>query len=170
MPITMQHSQECLSLAYIYALAGMAGVNISIDRVYDYGVDGTLLPVTGGARRVETGFKLDFQLKSTTRWQHDGEHVVYDLEAKTYNDLVGRDPAAVRCILILLCLPAEQAEWLGASETELLLRRCCYWTAIVGGPTENVATKTIRIPRTSLLTAESVHAALAAERARRLEV
>jgi hypothetical protein len=39
-------------------------------------------------RRVESGFSLSFQLKASTKWQLDSTYVIYDLEAKTYNDLI----------------------------------------------------------------------------------
>jgi hypothetical protein len=105
--ITRQHTQETLCQAYVLALAGKAGVNLSLDRIYDYGVDGTFRPVKIlGSRRVESGFNLDFQLKSTVNWAFNVNqtHVVYDLEAKTYNDLACREVEGDGCVLILLCL------------------------------------------------------------------
>ena len=169
--ITIQHTQESLSLAYLHALSGKAGVNLRVDRVYDYGVDGSLLPVViRGNRRVESGFHLDFQFKSSVNWQHDGPDVVYDLEAKTYNDLVTRDPAAVRCVLLLLCLPADNVLWLESSENQMILRHCCYWSILEGEETPNTGTKRIRIPRANLLTIEEVQKMLTDERRRRLEL
>jgi hypothetical protein len=145
------------------------GVNLNVGRVFDYGFDGTLLHVlVRGNRRVESGFHVDIQMKATTVWEHDGDLVVYDLEAKTYNDLVTRDPAAVGCVLILLCMPKSDGEWLAGTETEMVLRHCCYWARLEGEPTYNAETKRIRIPRTNLLTADSIHAILEGERMRRL--
>jgi hypothetical protein len=81
--ITQQHTQECLSFAYVQAVAGMAGVNLSAQRTHDYGVDGSfravvILPY----RRVESGVSVDFQMKATTNWEYDGTDIAYDLEAK----------------------------------------------------------------------------------------
>lgn len=167
--LTRQHTQECLSLAFVHALAGRAGVNVSVDRVFDYGVDGAFHPVTiRNNRRVESGFNVDFQLKSTVNWSIDGDHVVYDLEAKTFNDLVTRAPEADRCILILLCLPRDEAQWLAGSEAELILRHCCYWAILEGAETDREQTQRIRIPRANLLTVEAVAGILEQERARRL--
>lgn len=54
MSLTLQHMQECLSLPFVNALAGSAGVNLANVRTHDYGVDGTFLPVVvRGKRRVE---------------------------------------------------------------------------------------------------------------------
>ncbi|CAO3358124.1 DUF4365 domain-containing protein [Azospirillum melinis] len=167
--ITKQHTQECLSRAFIHAVAGRAGVNFNMDSAFDYGIDGQFRRVgKRGTRRVDSGLVLDFQLKATTDWEHDGEFVVYDLEAKTYNDLVGREPAEIGAVLILLCLPKDEAEWLVFQEDRLELRRCCYWERLAGEPTDNIETKRIRIPRTNLLTVESLNDILDHERSRRL--
>jgi Domain of unknown function (DUF4365) len=112
--LTEPHIIESLSRAYIRAIAGKAGLNLSI-REYDYGVDGNFDEVIiRKNRRVESGFSLSFQLKASTQWQRDDTSVTYDLEAKTYNDLVIRRSLkmAVPCILLLLTLPPDSSEWL----------------------------------------------------------
>ena len=148
--ITSNHTQECLSLAFVHALTGVAGVNLQLWRRHDYGIDGTFRPVSAGPRHIENGFPVDFQLKSTINWSVDGDYVVYDIEAQTYNDLVMRDPAGVPCLLILLCLPNGTEDWLAGSESEMVLKNCCYWEQLTGGATENTSKKRIRIPRKNL--------------------
>lgn len=165
--LTEAHTQECLSLAYVHAVTGRAGVNLFVGGRHDYGVDGTFKPVVNvNGRRVESGHPVDFQLKASINWRHDGDAVVYDLEAKTYNDMVGRLPTAIPLILLLLCLPKDGEIWLEGTESELVLRHCCYWMKISGDSTDNSATKRIRIPRSNVLTPEAVLTILAMERAR----
>jgi hypothetical protein len=54
--LTEPHILESLSRAYIRAVAGKAGLNLSI-REYDYGVDGNFDEITiPNNRRVESGF------------------------------------------------------------------------------------------------------------------
>jgi hypothetical protein len=78
--ITLQHREECLSLAYVHALAGNAGVSLSAQRVHDYGIDGTFRSIKiVGTRRVESGYSVDFQMKATINWEHQGTDVAYDL-------------------------------------------------------------------------------------------
>ena len=152
--MTLQHIEEGLSRAYVAAVAARAGVNISI-AMQDYGVDGTFGRIQRKAHRwFETGVKLDYQLKASKNWRIEGEEIVYDLEAKTYNDLARRsnENNPVPLILILLCLPTEMAAWLEVSEEQLLLRRCCYWARVVGSPTNNRRAVAVRIPRNQLLT------------------
>lgn len=108
-------------------------------------------------RWVESGFSLSFQLKASTLWQRDDNTVIYDLEAKTYNDLVLRRNfrMAVPCILILFALPPDPAQWLIYNEEEMRLRGSCYWDYLSGAPTENRQSVRIRIPRQQRLTSES---------------
>ena len=156
--LTEQHTAEALSRAYVQAVAGKAGVNLSFP-LHDYGIDGAFRPIhIVGGRRVESGFSLDFQLKASKNWTINENHVVYDLEAKTYNDLVLRRSSGtvVPCILILLCLPEDPQEWLDLNEERLLLRKCCYWEHLKGDPTENTQTVRIRIPAVQLLSPESL--------------
>jgi len=104
--ITLQHVKERLSIAFIHALTGGAGISIEGHRPHDYGVDFTLRQVVKrGDRYVESGIALDLQLKATTAWHHEGESVIYDLESKNFNDIVTRDPAAIP-LVIGLFLPS----------------------------------------------------------------
>ncbi|MBD2778016.1 DUF4365 domain-containing protein [Iningainema tapete] len=156
--LTEPHILESLSRSYIRAIAGIAGLNLSI-REYDYGVDGNFDEITiRNNRRVESGFSLSFQLKASTQWQRDDNIVIYDLEAKTYNDLVlrGNFRMAVPCILILFALPSDSSQWLIYNEDEMRLRGSCYWEYLSGKPTDNRQSVRIRIPRAQRLTPESL--------------
>ncbi len=146
--LTDQHIAESLSRAYVRAIAGRAGLNLAT-REYDYGVDGSFDEVVvRQSRRVESGFSLSFQLKASTQWQLKDRQVVYDLEVKTYNDLILRRSmrAATPCILILLALPPDPKQWLICEETELRLQGTCYWEYLSGIPSENRTSVRIRIP------------------------
>jgi hypothetical protein len=170
LPITVQHTQESLCLAHIYALAGMAGVNFGLRSIFDYGVDGQFSPIVvrQDGRRASSGYPLDFQAKATTDWELRGDTIVYDLEAKTYDDMVSRQTSETTLVLILLCLPRTQAEWHETTGSATTLRHCCYWQILQGEPCGNASTKRIFIPVANMLTADAVRALLAAERERRL--
>ncbi len=158
--ITTQHIEEDLSRAYVQAIAARAGINLSLrERSHDYGIDGTFHQVSyrdGG--REESGFSLDFQLKASINAAVNEQHVIYDLDAKTFNSLVERAARKHTCpaILILLVLPQDSADWLALSEEQLVLKRCCYWTTITGALTSNAASKSIRISRSHQLTPEKL--------------
>jgi len=94
-------------------------------------------------RRVDAGFQLDLQLKSTTRATVDEAQVVYDLEVRGYESLRDLRPQCPR-ILVLLVLPADEAQWLSQSHDELILRHCAYWLPLQGFPPTQ-ATRSVRV-------------------------
>ena len=164
--ITREHTQEMLSQAYVHALAGVAGLNLAIRTSYDYGIDGAFhrVRIVGGTR-VPSAFPVEYQMKATTDWRHDGEFVVYDLTARAHRFLTDREPRQAMAILILLCLPVDEAHWLDGREAHLRLQNCCYWTRLNGPPTANVSSVRIRIPRANVLTPETLKGIMALARA-----
>jgi Domain of unknown function (DUF4365) len=141
--------QELLSVAHIQAVAARSGVSISnFDK--DFGIDGTFRQIaTIGNRRFTSGYALDFQLKASTNYILEPEHIVYDLEVKTYNDLVQRRPSsdATPCILILKALPSDSEQWLTTAEAGLFLGGACYWEYLQGELSQNRQSVRIRIPK-----------------------
>lgn len=152
--ITEQHQEEGLSRAYVHAVAAHAGFKYEPKGPPDYGVDATIHHVAErNGRHVESGHSLDIQLKATTNWIDSDEAVLYDLEAKTYNDLVERfaEEHGTPMVLVVLCLPKDRDEWLHVSSDQLELRRCCYWCQLSGSPTANTTTKRISLPKENVL-------------------
>lgn len=161
--ITKQHAMERLSRAYVQAVASRAGYNVRTDEL-DYGVDGTFKEVgVVGTRHFDSGYALDFQLKATCDWTLEDAAVVYDLEAKTYNDFIRRNgnEGSTPFVLMVLCLPQEPRDWCDFTEEQLLLKKCTYWFRPEGDPTNNTQTIRIRIPRDQLATPEAIQALLA---------
>ena len=167
--ITIQHTQEKLCFAHIYALSGIAGLNHTTN-VNDYGVDGqfTEIKLRPNGGKTNSGYPLDFQAKASSNWEIKDDQIVYDLEAKTYDDMVTREVSATTLMLILLCLPKTSADWHTMTEDATTLRRCCYWhIEPPGPPCGNAVTKRILIPTTQLLTPDTLLQLLVAERRRR---
>jgi len=151
--ITRQHQQEQLSRAYVNAVTARSG-HIFDSTNLDYGVDGSLRHVKiRDGRHLPSGHAIDVQIKATTTWTERDGKIIYDLEAKTYNDLVERfnTPHATQLILVVLCLPENEEDWLAISHEQLTLKRSCYWCCLSGTPTENEKTKRIEIPKDNLL-------------------
>jgi hypothetical protein len=147
----------------------MAVINYGFGQTYDYGVDGQFYPVVQrpNGRRVVSGHPLDFQAKATINWKLTDGHIVYDLEAKTYDDIVSRDPSETTLLLILLCLPKAQDEWHEMTDSATTIRHCCYWEILTGAPCGKTSSQRIFIPSTNVLTPTTLKALLAAERERR---
>ncbi|NJL84454.1 MAG: DUF4365 domain-containing protein [Chloroflexaceae bacterium] len=153
-----QHTEEEISRVHIQVIAAQAGVNIDYPN-RDYGIDGTFQPIAVLDKRyVAAGYPLDFLLKASTQSNARSEVIVYDLEVKTYNDLVQRRlrTGATPCILVLKVLPLDQHQWLETSEEGLLIRCACYWEYLEGKPSANLKTVRIAIPRTQQLTPASL--------------
>lgn len=164
--LTRNHRQEVMSRAYVQAIAGRCGLTCSL-RDFDYGIDLTLHDIRRrGNRRIESGFKLDIQAKSTTTPSRTATEVVYDLDVKNYEDL--RDPN-VGCprILVLLVLPEDETQWTDQTEDHLLLRHAAYWLSLRGlAPTTNQKTVRVLLPRANLFTVPALETLMAKVRRR----
>jgi hypothetical protein len=151
--MTQNDIEEALSRAYVFAVAGRAGVNIS-GSVKDYGTDGTFKRVIiFEGNLMENGFPLDFQLKASIDCKIEPNFVVYDMKADAYQKLAyRRNNGSTPQILILLALPPDAEQWMGHSEDALLIRQCCYWYLVDKDFTENTSSVRIRIPRSQQFT------------------
>lgn len=154
MPIT--DKKEALGQAYVRAIVAKAGYNIAHSEK-DFGLDGTIKDVTPkNGRYHETGFTIEYQLKSSCNVTFENEELVYDLESKNYNDLAEWDGNCPG-ILILFVLPEKEDEWISFGNDGLLIRRCAWWYCPKGQPaTDNTSTKRIRIPKTQVFSPETL--------------
>lgn len=140
------------------AVVGRSRHKLNWNSEFDYGVDGYVRIIEKrGTRHYESGNGFDFQSKTTTKWTLEGAEIVYDLEADAYNDLVSRaGTGALPFLLVLLCIPKDEAVWLDVSADRLILQKCAYWLQLDGVLTSNEATKRVRIPTANVFTPQSV--------------
>ena len=148
--LTRNHRQEALSRAYVQAVAACCGMSSSTP-LPDYGIDLSLHDILlVGGRRVESGCKLDIQAKCTTRAGLQGDYVRHDLEVSSYNALRLVTAGCPR-ILVVLVLPAKEADWFSQTEEELVVRHCAYWLSLRGrGPTTNRKSVRVLLPRANV--------------------
>jgi len=152
--LTEQHIKEQLSMAYAKAISAYAGIMCSKPEM-DYGIDGKFNEVEYDAtnkRYAETGFGIDFQIKSTVNANTKKGFVIYDLEVKNYRDLIKTNIGAPR-ILIVYALPKDKTNWITHLSDGTILRKCAWWCSLKGLP--NVMNKErvrIKIPDKQLLT------------------
>lgn len=127
------------SLAWIEAVAAVAGYHLSEPSVDEDSIDGTLVGREGRRPR------LEFQAKATAASALADEHLLFDLPVKNYNDL--RLETLVPRVLIVVHVPQAESEWLQQSQAGLLLRHCGYWLSLLGMPeTANQGTVRVRLP------------------------
>lgn len=151
--ISLQHTEELLSRAFVTAIAAKAGLNATVNgSSLDYGTDGIFKRVNVvGSQREETGFGIEFQAKATKNWRtlNSPDIIAYDMPSDAYNKLCRRcADGGIPIYLILLCLPPNADAWLELSHDELVLRHCCYWHRIVGPETQNQYSQVVTISRT----------------------
>lgn len=156
MAITVQHQKESLGQAYVRAIVAKAGYNISVSE-HDYGVDGLIKDVVNrGERYFETGFGINFQLKSSVNVTFEDDFLVYDLESKNYNDLV-YETEMLPNILILFAMPREESQWLTFNRDQLSIRNCAWWCSFAGlEQTKNDVKKRVRIPIDQVFSPDSL--------------
>lgn len=151
--MTLEHIKEQLSNRFIGILATNKGFVIDKPEL-DLGVDYTLKkPYTyinpqGETRYNYDGRYIDIQLKATTENSvvELGDSIKYDLESKSFNDLVERrNNGFMPLILILFVLPANRHEWVDISEDEIKLRRRAYWYIPPIGEEQTTNTQRIRV-------------------------
>lgn len=172
MPIELR--KEDLSVAYVQAIAAIAGVSIFGTLRHDMGTDlefrlvrelKTRSKKRGIQRNDTRGIPLNCQLKSTVitsskiRINPTRSIILYDLDAKSYDDLVDSDGG---CFLVLMLLPEHEQNWLAQDEQKLTLSHCCYYwqPQTTDTLTPNDKTKTIKIAMTQHFTPEVLMALL----------
>ncbi|WP_270853504.1 DUF4365 domain-containing protein [Roseburia hominis] len=152
------HIKEELSVSYVKAVSASAGMTCDI-RDRDYGIDGSINDIvyrSSRKRYTESGFAIDFQLKSTVTAEIVNNKVVYDLEVKNYKDLIERNVGRQR-ILILYVLPEEENQWVSISSEKTVLKKCAYWCSLRGlQDVNNSARVRIKIPDSQLLTRDEL--------------
>ena len=155
--LPVQTIEELLSVAYVSAVVARSGfVPNSVQ--HDFGVDLSVRRIGAfGSRRIDLGTFLDLQLKASVSWSLTEEHLAFDLDADAYNRLIlRREHAATPCALVVCCLPKDESTWLDVREEELVLKKCCYYHFLDGTETTNTSSKRIHIPRSQILTPQSL--------------
>lgn len=158
--MTEEQIKEALSRGFVRLVANRSGFKCKFDEV-DHGTDITLSEVVarvrpdGRRRLTETGRYVDLQIKCTCEASviRGPESLKFDLEAKTYNDLVERlaDQGASPMALVLFVLPDDGVDWLSVGDDELILRRGAFWWRPAPGTaaTPNNSSKRIEVPYTN---------------------
>lgn len=150
MPVPDSHIQERLSVAYVSAVVSRAGYSFWLPPGTEYGTDGMIQKIyyvdgsyCGG------GDGVFIQIKASVDYAIIGDNVHYEMEVGAFNKLARRleDNVHEPILLILYCMPRDQAQWLENDHDNLFLRHCCYWKHVTERPSSNKRSFTIQIPR-----------------------
>lgn len=150
--------EEAISRAYVSAVAAAAGYTIAEMNLDRDGVDVQVR--AGGSMRPS----LDIQLKATVNLGHQVDGVFrYPLKRRNYDLL--REVTMVPRVLVVLDLPKSEPDWISVRDSELLIRRCAYWTSILSFPErDNEHTVTISVQARNRFDVDGLRALM--ERAR----
>jgi hypothetical protein len=143
--------KEQFSIAYVRALAAVAGLKIRREEVDDDSVD--IQFARSGGRSPY----LDMQLKCSAAVERGENYFPFRLKLKNYEDLLR--PRMVPCILGVLHVPERVEEWLEEGSDHVLVRHRAYWLNLRGFPSIAVAgddaqekKTTIHVPISNVLT------------------
>jgi hypothetical protein len=134
-----------LSIAYLHTVCAKCGFAISEPRIDNDSVD-VMITVNGKIHPDSIRYSpmVHVQLKATTDWEMKNGKFSYFLKLKNYEDLTAY--CAVPKILIVLCLPKNEEEWVHHSVDHLILRKCAYWLSLKGAPpTTNESGETVHL-------------------------
>lgn len=156
--MTEDDIKEALSRQFLRILAEGHGFKVTEPPV-DHGVDMVVCQVTrrvepnGKTRYLDSQYKLDFQLKSTTANGiiDDADNIKYDLEVKNYNDLVHRREDALPLHLLVVVLNDNPPRCIHLDDARIGVIGNAYWYLPPEGaePTQNQNTIRITIPKTN---------------------
>lgn len=158
--MTEDQMKEAISREFLRILAFGHGFKV-IEPPQDHGVDMIVYPVmkriepSGNTRFLDSPFRLDFQLKSTTTTGivDAGDDIKFDLEVKNYNDLIHRRDEPLPLHLLVVVLDTAPPACVNLDEERLVLAGRAYWYLPAEGAeaSNNVQQIRITIPKTNQL-------------------
>lgn len=132
--MTEEQIKEKLSTAFVSIVANFKGYKVQIPEDTG-GVDCSITfdvaqSRNGKTRYIHSGQYIELQLKSTEEHRviFTTDHLKYDLEVKTYNDLIERfEMGNAPLVLILAVLPDDRESWAQINELDLNLAQRVYY-------------------------------------------
>lgn len=149
--------KERFSRAWVIAAASAA--DFTYDIVMDdlRGVDMTVHSHEG---------TVDFQLKATSKPEVKDDHLIHDLDVRTY-DLLRSKTRSGYGVLALIVVGGDTASWHVMDSDGTSLTTSAYYLPLFGmGETVNKATVRLKVPMTNLLTPDAMKGLMDAQAAR----
>lgn len=132
--MTIEQIKEELSNCFVGLIASYRGYKLTKPTDtggVDFSVTKDVSYIKNGKTRfIQSGQYVDLQLKATTERTvlFEEDVIKYDLEAKTFNDLITRrEFANAPLYLILFIIPEEHDDWVDLNDENILLRKYAYW-------------------------------------------
>lgn len=154
-PLTAQ--QEQFSIAYVRAIASVAGYSVEKPEVDADSIDLRITQCGGEDDTYPDIEGLGVQLKCTYAHTPNEEQgcIKFPLSIKNYNDL-RRNNMSPR-ILVVVHTPKDLAGWLAHSDDSLTLYHSAYWVSLRNHPaTQNTNNITIDVPLNQRFTVDGL--------------
>lgn len=155
--LTKQLKEEELSYAYAHIVAAIAGFSCEKVAVDMDGIDIVIRAkgkITPDATLLSPS--IEIQLKATINWKFNKtkDAISYRLKIKNYLRLIGH--TAVRRLLVVLCLPRDEDQWIAQEEDGLIIKSCAYWMNLRGLPEIKQETITVKIPKQNVFSPKAL--------------
>lgn len=146
--------------AYVASIAAAAGLDVLLPRLGDRT---DLVVFTPGPNGTSSSRQISLQVKSWSAPRPVGSDNCfhYPLKGSAYNYLAG-DGHDVKHFLILCIVPRDPRHYANAQHARLNLKRAAYWLSLRDMRPDitlgDNSTKTVLVPRTHLVTPETMRA------------
>lgn len=155
--LTRYQIESELSLAYLHAVAAKASFAIDIPHIDSDSID-AVISAKGyiAPPPAKRSPRIEVQLKATRNAVINGAgNIAFPLLTKNYDDL--RAETVLPRLLVLLALPANDADWLIHHPDRLVLQKCCYYLNLKGLPDRvGIAQPTVYVPAANMLTPDKL--------------
>lgn len=152
----LNQQKEQFSIAYVHAVASVAGFQCQPVVVDDDSIDLTI-SASGNSGYIRRP-RIDIQLKCTARDILKDDVLSFPLDVRAYDNLREPDLVCPR-ILIVVVVPDKCSDWIDHDESALVLKHCGYWCSLrEKPPTSNSQTVTVDLPRTQVFSPSELRA------------
>jgi hypothetical protein len=146
--------KEQFSLAFVIAVATIAGFAVEAVRIDDDSVDFWL--VSRRKHYLIQSPRIEVQVKCTAAHAVANGELHFPLPLKNYNELRAVDTHLPR-LLFVVTVPKDLNDYIAVLPDGLFLRAKCYWVSLRGmTETSNSETVTVSIPAAQCVTPESL--------------
>jgi Domain of unknown function (DUF4365) len=150
---------------FIFAMASSAGLVVSRPSLDIDGVD-WLIGFPGQLGTVRSP-KIEVQVKSWSTPEGDNRAWNFRLQLRHYNALAGSG-FEIRRFLVLVIVPADVARYATCDHNAMRMSHAAYWISLADRPVQPASereakTVVVRVPRSNLLTPETLKALVAGE-------
>jgi hypothetical protein len=144
--------------AFVHALACAAGFTVGRQHLDVHGVDWQI--ASAGPRGSLRDPRIEVQVKTWTSARKTPSDWVGRLRAAHFNALAGRGFMIPR-FLVAVIVPKDPDDYVQSSPAAMILSHAAYWLSLADQPptdTDGSETVSVQVPRSNLLTVETLTA------------